>query len=89
MPTPQTKKLAGYELFGYWSLLSEEGGAKLVEDHLDSFMSLMYADEAKVVIEHLAPSGALRAWLEGDKTTKRASYISEEVRNTVLPGKYC
>lgn len=71
----------GYELFGYWRFFSEPDGPKLVEDHIDSFLSLLYAKDRTLGSVHFSPLGALRAWLSEDKTTPTAGYISAEVRS--------
>ncbi|KAG6911058.1 hypothetical protein DXG01_004572 [Tephrocybe rancida] len=76
----QTTKIAGYELFGYWNFFAAEGAPELIEKNIDSFYSLMLTEDPKLWAAHLAPSGAVKAWVEGNNKTTFASYISEEER---------
>ncbi|KAG6841799.1 hypothetical protein C0991_006683 [Blastosporella zonata] len=74
----KTTKLVGYEMFGYWYFFAAEKAPELIEKNIDSFYSLMLADDPKLWVAHLGASGALKAWIEGNKKTKIAPYISEE-----------
>lgn len=47
---------------------------------IESFFSLTFAEDPTMVNKHFCPTGALEAWLLTDQKTKRATYISEEVR---------
>ncbi|KAG6861814.1 hypothetical protein C0995_011696 [Termitomyces sp. Mi166 len=73
----QASKLAGRELMGYWYFFSEEGAPELIKKNIDSFYSLMLPDDPKLWITDLTPGGACKAWIEGNKTTKLASYLSK------------
>jgi pimeloyl-ACP methyl ester carboxylesterase len=73
-----TKKLMGYELYGYWLFFSEPGADKVIESHFDSFTSVLYPSDPKSWITHLAPVGALKAWLLADQTSPLPPYITEE-----------
>ncbi|KAH8106324.1 Alpha/Beta hydrolase protein [Cristinia sonorae] len=72
------KSLVGYETSGYWKFFAEEDSAKLVEDHHESFLSLAYTADTSIWVQHFGPSGALRAWLEGDKKSELAPYMTKE-----------
>ncbi|KAF5376027.1 hypothetical protein D9615_007725 [Tricholomella constricta] len=74
----QTKQRVGYEVFGYWSYFAEEGAHKGIEKNFDSFYSLLLAEDPKLWLSHVAPTGALKAWVEADKRTPTAPYLSEE-----------
>ncbi|KAF5376026.1 hypothetical protein D9615_007724 [Tricholomella constricta] len=39
---------------------------------------LLLAEDPKLWVSHVAPTGALKAWVEADKRTPTASYLSEE-----------
>jgi len=75
------KKLAGYELFGYWPFFAENGAHKIIEKNFDSFYSLLLAEDEKLWKSHLAPIGALKAWVEADKKVSLAPYVSKEEIN--------
>ncbi|KAF5376024.1 hypothetical protein D9615_007726 [Tricholomella constricta] len=73
-----SKQRAGYELFGYWSYFAEEDAHKSIEKNFDSFYSLLLAEDPKLWLSHVAPTGAFKAWVEADKRTPTVSCLSEE-----------
>ncbi|KAG6812244.1 hypothetical protein H0H92_003784 [Tricholoma furcatifolium] len=75
---PQTVKIAGYELFGYWSFFAAEEAPEMIEKNIDSFYSLLIPADPSLWKDHFAPTGTLKAWLEGNRKTSSASYLSEE-----------
>ena len=44
----QLKTTFGYEVFGYWKWISSPNAPKLLESHLDSFFSLLFAKDADI-----------------------------------------
>ncbi|KAG5728245.1 Epoxide hydrolase 2 [Termitomyces sp. T112] len=70
-------EIVGRELMGYWYFFAEDGAPELIEKNIDSFYSLVLADDPKVWISDLTPRGACKAWVEGNKKTKLASYLPE------------
>ncbi|TDL18521.1 alpha/beta-hydrolase [Rickenella mellea] len=75
--TAMFKKNFGNEIFGYWYFLAEEDSDKIIAEHFDSFLSLMFASDSKLWISDMSPKGALKAWLLADKTTETAPYATE------------
>ncbi|KAF8922734.1 alpha/beta-hydrolase [Mucidula mucida] len=75
-----TKKAFGYELFGYWRFFSEPDAVKIVEERMDSFISVLYGKDKNAMAQNFAPLGALRAWLAEDKRTEPADYLTAEER---------
>lgn len=73
-----TKKAFGYELFGYWKFLSEDGADKIVETNWDSAFSLIWPSDPKIWITDFAPTGGLKAWIQAGKEAPLAPYITEE-----------
>ncbi|KAJ7121620.1 epoxide hydrolase [Mycena epipterygia] len=73
--------LAGHECFGYWPFFSEDGADKVIADHMDSFMSIVYPQEHKIWVTDLAPRDKLKEWVIGDKMTPTASYLTEDDLN--------
>ncbi|KAJ3485012.1 hypothetical protein NLI96_g5268 [Meripilus lineatus] len=73
-----TKQAVGYELFGYWLFFAEDGSEKIVADHVDSTLSILYPSNPAIWVTDLAPTGALKAWLLADKKAPLAPYISKE-----------
>lgn len=74
----QSKKTFGYEIFGYWKFFSEEEAHKIIEAHWKSFMSIIFAQDAKLWIDHFAPTGVLKEWLLADRTVD--TMLTDEVR---------
>jgi len=73
-----TVKLAGYELLGYWYFFAEDTASKLLEENFESFFSMLLADDSKLWRTHVAPTDALKAWVEADKRTEYASFLLKE-----------
>ncbi|KAG6895865.1 hypothetical protein C0992_011964 [Termitomyces sp. T32_za158] len=86
----QTFEIAGRDLFGYRYFFAEEGAPELIEKNIDSFYSLILADDPKLWMTHLAPSGACKAWVKGNMKTKYVSYLPEneieKQKNELLKG---
>ncbi|KAG6819322.1 hypothetical protein H0H93_012959 [Arthromyces matolae] len=74
----QVSEIVGYNPFGYWNFFVEEGAPDLIEKNFDSFYSLVTTDDHKVWRTDVAPVGALKAWVEGNRKTKPTSYVAEE-----------
>jgi len=85
-----TIKTFGYELFGYQVDCSAPGTDKLIEDHWESFQSILYAADPKAWIQDLCPSGALIARLNENKISPVAPYLTAEdlkhSKETMLSG---
>ncbi|KDQ63388.1 hypothetical protein JAAARDRAFT_44283 [Jaapia argillacea MUCL 33604] len=75
------KQAIGYEI-SYWDFFTEEGADKVIEEHIDSFYSILYPQDPKSWVMHLAPAGPLKAWLLADTTGPLPGYITEEEKNT-------
>lgn len=73
-----TKQVFGYELFGYWLFFAEEGSDKIIEEHLESALSIIFPADPSLWTQHLAPLGAVKAWVTSDQKTQVAPYITKE-----------
>jgi len=78
----QSLEKHGYENFGYWNFFAKDEAAKVIEEHSESFFSLILARDPTTWYKHVCPTGAIEAWLSTDQKTERATYISEEDFNT-------
>ncbi|KAG5649851.1 hypothetical protein H0H81_001770 [Sphagnurus paluster] len=76
-----TKSFAGRELFGYWLFFNEDQAHQIIEKNIDSFYSLLVAEDAELWDSDFAPTSGLRTWVEADKRTTVASYLTEEEVN--------
>ncbi|KAI9755997.1 MAG: hypothetical protein M4579_004042 [Chaenotheca gracillima] len=72
------KQAIGFEAFGYWKFFNSPDAGQLMLDNFDSTWCLFYPEEPEIWREHLAPVGAFRDWLTAKKTTKMASFVTEE-----------
>lgn len=75
----ESRKLAGAEVYSYWEYLVEDGTAQILEDHWESFHTLVYAEDPILWRKHLAPRGAFKSWILGDMQGPLASYLTEQV----------
>ncbi|KAJ7121598.1 Alpha/Beta hydrolase protein [Mycena epipterygia] len=77
----RTAALAGRETHGYWRFVSEDGADKVIADHMDSFMSVLYPHDPEIWLTDMGPSGKLKEWTVSGKVTLSPSYITEEEIN--------
>ncbi|KAI0731466.1 Alpha/Beta hydrolase protein [Fomitopsis betulina] len=73
-----TKQALGYETYGYWEFFFEDGAEKIIEEHLDSWLSLMHPFDPTLWKTDVAVRGTMKAWLLGDKHAPLPSYLTEE-----------
>jgi pimeloyl-ACP methyl ester carboxylesterase len=73
--------LERYEVFGYWEFFQSNDAAKIIEDNLDSFMDLIFANDTTLWKTNFVLLGKLRAWLTNKNRTNRASYFTENDYN--------
>ncbi|KAL4255492.1 AB hydrolase superfamily protein [Pleurotus pulmonarius] len=79
-----TKKLAGYELLGYWKLFGAPDGVETIEKNLQSFYSALYPADPAVWRRHFAPLGAFRTWVESGNTAAVGAWLSDEDRKVQI-----
>ncbi|KIY04080.1 uncharacterized protein Z520_00772 [Fonsecaea multimorphosa CBS 102226] len=74
-----TQQKLGYSTFGYQIFFTkDENAMEIMNQHKDSVMSLLYADDPTTWKVHLGPPGALQKWAEAGSTTPYGSYLTEE-----------
>ncbi|KDQ63390.1 hypothetical protein JAAARDRAFT_29416 [Jaapia argillacea MUCL 33604] len=74
------KQAVGYEIMGYWAFFSEDGADKVIEEHIDSFYSIVFPQDPRTWITDLGPLGSLKAWLLANKTGPPPEYLTEDER---------
>ncbi|PBK59822.1 alpha/beta-hydrolase [Armillaria solidipes] len=67
-----------FELYGYWSFLSETDAHTIVVKNLDSLYTLLFCEDPELWKEYMNPPGGLKKWIENKHTTKVGSFITEE-----------
>jgi len=72
-----SKKALGYETFGHWKFFEANDAAMIIENNLDSFMDLVFANDSALWRTNFVLVGKLRDWLINNNRTNRASYITE------------
>ncbi|KAJ7577446.1 Alpha/Beta hydrolase protein [Mycena floridula] len=77
------KSFIGYEPFGYMLFFAEDGADKILEDHMESFISIIYPEDPKTWLSEMAPQGALKAWVLRNAQTPPPAYISEQDRENI------
>ncbi|KZP25937.1 alpha/beta-hydrolase [Athelia psychrophila] len=73
-----TKAAVGYECFGYWPFFNEDDADEIIEDHLDSFLSVNFSNDPTLLKTDMAPLGALKAWLMAGRMAPFCAYIPDE-----------
>jgi len=73
-----TVKAIGFEIIGYWEFFASPDAGEVIIEHIDSFIDLTHAKDARLWKYNLGPTGAFRVFLESDTRTPRGDYLSEE-----------
>ena len=73
-----TKAVCGFEIFGYWEFFNSEDAAKIIENNLESFIDIIYANNRTLSRTDFAPLGKLRNWLINGKRADRAPYMTSD-----------
>ncbi|GLB36032.1 putative alpha beta-hydrolase [Lyophyllum shimeji] len=71
-----TKRMCGYELVGHTLFFAGDDATDIIGRQLDSFYCAMFPADPKMWVTEVAPIGALKAWLEANKTTALPPYLS-------------
>ncbi|CAF0748370.1 unnamed protein product [Adineta steineri] len=79
----QSLLVNNYTSIGYWEFFKADDAARIIEDKLDSFIDLVFANDSMLARTDFAPVGKVRAWLSSGRRTDRASYMTQEDYQTV------
>ncbi|KAF7924219.1 uncharacterized protein EAE98_007270 [Botrytis deweyae] len=89
MINAQVKKMAGFEIFGYFFLMDEEDSTELLDNNPESVMSLYYSLDNELGKEHMGATGGFRKWLEGSMLAPYPHFVTSEdvehFKNTFSP----
>jgi len=69
----------GYENIGYFSFFAADHAPKTIDDHLESFLSIMFGPPADWK-EHLCKTGGLESRLNENKISKYDDWVTKEAR---------
>ncbi|TGO63820.1 hypothetical protein BOTNAR_0095g00180 [Botryotinia narcissicola] len=78
MINAQVKKMAGFEIFGYFFLMDEEDSTELLDNNPESVMSLYYSLDNELGKEHMGATGGFRKWLEGSMLAPYPHFVKSE-----------
>ncbi|KAJ7177611.1 alpha/beta-hydrolase [Mycena filopes] len=76
-------KLIGYDAFAYMRFFIQPDAAAVIEEHMDSFISLIFPESPQLWKDHLCVDGGTRAWIEGEKTAGLPPYMTIEDKETI------
>ncbi|CAF0992090.1 unnamed protein product [Adineta steineri] len=79
----QSLLVYNYTSIGYWEFFQANDAARIIEEKLDSFIDLIFANDSMLARTDFAPVGKVRAWLSSGRRTDRASYMTQEDYQTV------
>lgn len=74
----------GYELFGYWAFFNRDDADQVIQDHIESFMSLVWPHDPRCWVDRLAPTGAIEKTLREDWTAPLPAYMSEVDKQGII-----
>ncbi|KAJ8588535.1 alpha/beta-hydrolase [Rhizopogon salebrosus TDB-379] len=77
-------KTYGRPLLGYWKFFEQESAPSVIEKNLESLVSVLYPDHPDSWLTLMNQPGEIQAFVESGKTTKRASYLTEEHHSHLL-----
>jgi pimeloyl-ACP methyl ester carboxylesterase len=72
-----SKNAIGYETLGYWKFFEADDAAAIIENNLESFIDLAFANDSILWKTNLAPVGKVRDWLTNGNRTTRGSYMTD------------
>ncbi|KIP08441.1 hypothetical protein PHLGIDRAFT_117193 [Phlebiopsis gigantea 11061_1 CR5-6] len=74
----------GYELYGYWSFFNRDDANHVIQDHIESFVSVLWPHDPKYWLDHFAPTGTLERSLLENWTAPLPAYLSEEDKQEII-----
>ncbi|KAG2089864.1 Alpha/Beta hydrolase protein [Suillus discolor] len=77
-------KTFGRPLMGYWKFFEQESAPQIIEKNLESLISVLYPDDPDNWLTLMNQPGEIQAFVENGKTTKRASYLTDEHHSRLL-----
>ncbi|KAJ6474022.1 alpha/beta-hydrolase [Mycena vitilis] len=70
--------LAGHECLGYYHFFGADGADKIIADHMDAFLSIMYPEKPENWLTDMAPRGKIEEWIVGGKITPPPAYLTQD-----------
>ncbi|KAL0572067.1 hypothetical protein V5O48_009885 [Marasmius crinis-equi] len=73
-----SKAVFGFEVYGYWDFFARPGAHEVVEEHLESVLSLIHTTDPLDTIKYFQPLGVLEAAAKQDRKASSAAWTPEE-----------
>lgn len=74
----QSEKLTGYPRFAYWELFTASDGAAVLENHIESFWTVLHGNRPDWMRDMFCIRGAMRDFLEADKRVPVHEYADNK-----------
>ncbi|TCD71230.1 hypothetical protein EIP91_011708 [Steccherinum ochraceum] len=74
----ESRRTVGYELFGYYEFFTEDDAPRVLDEHWDSFLSLLFSDDPSHWRTDMGPRGKFKEWVEHDRRSPLLSAMSLE-----------
>ncbi|KAM3086841.1 hypothetical protein ACMFMG_000963 [Clarireedia jacksonii] len=69
----------GFEIFGYFLFMDEEGAGELMDQNPLSVMSLFYSNNAQAIKDNMGATGGFRKWVEEGKIADWEDWVDEDM----------
>ncbi|KAJ6562286.1 alpha/beta-hydrolase [Mycena capillaripes] len=79
----QLKEVLGSDIIAYQRFFVHPDAAAIIEKNIDSFISVLYPETPDLWKTTLCVDGGAREWIESNKITSPASYVTEEDKERV------
>ncbi|EIW57936.1 alpha/beta-hydrolase [Trametes versicolor FP-101664 SS1] len=75
----QIKAAFGYEGCAYWQFFLKDDAHRVIQQHVDSFLQLVYPNDPDAWLTHIVLLGKTAECVEGDLQLGRPSYIDDQM----------
>jgi len=72
--------MIGYTNFGYWEFHNEDDAGKVIDEHSESYSSILYCEDPDLWRTNMGPFGALKEWTLNNKMCRVASWYDGEAK---------
>ncbi|RDW63563.1 hypothetical protein BP6252_11108 [Coleophoma cylindrospora] len=77
----QIESIIGYVNYGYWLFHNEDDAGKVIDEHAESYRSIVYCADPDLWRTNLGPYGVLKEWTVNDRMCPMASWFEGEAKD--------
>ncbi|KAK7060427.1 hypothetical protein VNI00_001192 [Paramarasmius palmivorus] len=77
------KEYLGYEGYSYWKFFERPDAADKIQEHVDSFIQLLYPKDPSTWLTYIVLPGKTAEWIENNMKTGFAEYLTGEEINDI------